>query len=576
MQAPAISPSVRMYLLGATFAVCGIFLIYRLFTFQVREHESYSRLASNAHRETITVPAQRGALLDTNGYALAISVPFDAVEVVGTQIKNADETALLLAAALEMPIPEVAAKIDPTNNRAIIVKDRLPAAVADRVRDIVKAKNLSGVRLAQLPARQYPEGSIAAQVLGFVGSDGNGLTGLEVQFDTELMGTPSQIQTETDVVGRELILARRVVTPGRAGTDVVLTIDRFVQRTAESILAEAVRVNKAIGGMILVMEPSTGAILAMASAPTFALSDSTEFRATEQHLYKPVPVTNQYEPGSVMKVVTMAAGLDQNVVTPTSTVQDSGMVQIGVDKIFNWDKNGNGTITMTDVLVRSSNVGANFVASRLGKDRFYQYLDGFGFGHVTGVELPGETPGTIRTPKSADWAPVDLATNSFGQGMAVTPLQMLTAVAAIGNDGVRMQPTIVRETIVDGVVTRNEPKVARRVINANTARTLREMMVTVLEQPALQNSRIAGYRVAGKTGTADFPTNLGYTSGKTFASIAALMPAEQPRLAVLIRIDAPEAIYGGAVAAPVLKRLGQELLAYYRIPPTAATAPTTR
>jgi cell division protein FtsI/penicillin-binding protein 2 len=568
MAAKTRSSRARLVLLSALFLGCACLLSYRLYTYQLVEHERYQRLARNEHRDTITVPARRGALLDANGNPLAVSVDFDAVQIVGKEITDPEATALALAPVLDMPPGEILAKIDRSSAKTVLLKDRLPAAVADRV----DALDLRGVHLDQLPVRQYPEGSLAAQLLGFVGRDNDGLTGLEYQLDEELAGTPGTIDTEKDTVGQEIILGRRILSPPRQGTDIVLTLDRFVQRAAERELAEAVRVNKGVGGMIVVMDPATGAILGMASAPTYVLSDRLAFKPEEQHLYKAVAVTNQYEPGSVMKVVTMAAGLEQGVVTPSTMINDTGIVRYDDATLRNWDLRANGVISMTEVLVKSSNIGAQYVAGKVGRETFYRYLDAFGFGHKTGVELPGEVPGTVRTPDEPRWAPVDLATNSFGQGIAVTPLQMLTAIAAIGNDGVLMRPTLVKERVTEGHVERNEPTPVRRVISPTTARTLRDMMVAVDEQPSLQPFRIPGYRIAAKTGTADVPTNLGYTSGKTFASIVALLPADRPKLAVLIRIDAPEAIYGGVVAAPVLQHLGQELLDYYRIPAATANA----
>jgi cell division protein FtsI/penicillin-binding protein 2 len=322
------------------------------------------------------------------------------------------------------------------------------------------------------------------------------------------------------------------------------------------------------------MEPSTGSILGMTNFPTYAVSDPMVFKDGEEMLHKAVNVTNQYEPGSVMKLVTMAGALELGLVTPTTVVMDNGIVTFqnargqAPTTIKNWDLRANGPITTTEVLVRSSNVGTYQVAQMLGKTELYKFFDLFGFGQKTGVQLPGEVPGTIRTPDDPAWSVVDLATNAFGQGIAVTPLQMLNAVATIGNDGVLMRPTIVKEIDGPDGTHKIEPQRVRQVISAETARKLREMMVTVYEQPALMSNRIPGVKVAGKTGTADFPTNLGYTTGKTFASIVALMPADKPRLAVLIRLDAPEAMYGGTAAAPVLKRVGSELAAYYRIPTT--------
>ncbi|MFN8637771.1 MAG: penicillin-binding protein 2 [Chloroflexota bacterium] len=565
----------RIFLLGALFLGCACLLVYRLYQFQWLEREQYRDKATRNHQRTITVPAQRGSIFDANGNPLAVSIQMDAVSITGKDLKEpakADVTAQRLGSLLGMPPQQITALIDPNRDDPIVVKDQLPAALADQIRMAIEDGELPGTSIDPRPVRQYPEGSIAPQILGFLGRDRDGLAGLEYYFDSELTGEPGLIETEADTTDKEMILARRIVRPARDGVDLVLTIDRFVQRTLERELAEAVRANKASGGLIMVMEPSTGGILGMASLPTVGISDPMVIKPGDQNFHKAVGVTNQYEPGSVMKLVTMATALELNLVTPTSTIVDTGAVTFQNAKgqpptvIRNWDKGANGTITMTQILILSNNVGTSLVSQRIGKTNLYHYFHEFGFGEKTGIQLPGEVPGTIRTPDNPAWTVVDQATNAFGQGIAVTPVQMLNAVATIGNDGVLMQPTIVKEIDGPDGPRRVEPKQVRRVISPQTARTLREMMVQVDEQPALQQYRIPGIHVAAKTGTADFPTDLGYTSGKTFASMVALIPADQPKLAILVRLDAPEAIYGGVVAAPVLKRVGSELAAYYRIP----------
>jgi cell division protein FtsI/penicillin-binding protein 2 len=562
----------RVFLLGALFLGCAFVLVFRLYTFQWLEREQYRDKATRSHQRSIEVAAQRGSIFDANGNPLAVTIQLDEVTIVGKDATKPEQTATILGALLEMQPGEILALIDPNRESPVTVKGQLPAAVGDRVRETIDEGSLPGVAIGPQPVRQYPEGSIAPQILGFVGRDRDGLAGLEYYFESELAGEPGMIETEVDTTDKEIILTRRIVRAPRDGVDLVLTVDRFVQRTLERELAEAVRANKASGGQILVMEPATGAILGMASLPTFTVADPMVVRPDQATFHKAVSITNQYEPGSVMKLVTMAGALELGLVNPSTTVNDNGIVTFQNARgqppttIKNWDLRANGTLTMTEVLVRSSNVGTYYVAQKLGPTELYKFFELFGFGERTGIELPGEVPGTVRVPDDPAWTVVDLATNAFGQGIAVTPLQMLNAVAAIGNDGVLMRPTILKEIDGPDGPHRIEPREVRRVIAPETARTLREMMVTVIEQPALQQQRIPGIHVAGKTGTADFPTDLGYTSGKTFASIVALLPADRPKLAILIRLDAPEAIYGGAVAAPVLKRVGTELSAYYRIP----------
>lgn len=567
----------RIFLLGALFLGCAFLLVYRLYEFQWLQREKYREQATRNYERTIEVPAQRGSIFDAQGNPLAVTIQLDAVSVTGKDLKEpkkAEQTALALSALLGMPAIDVFNLIDPNRDDPVTIKDQLPAAVADRIRDAIDAGALPGVTVQPRPVRQYPEGPIASPILGFLGRDREGLAGLEWYFESELAGAPGLIETEVDTTDKEIILARRIVQPPRDGTDLILTLDRWVQRMLERELAEAVRANKASGGLILVMEPSTGGILGMTSYPTYAVSDPMVFRQGEDALHKAVSVTNQYEPGSVMKLVTMASALELGSVTPNTMVNDNGIVtfQNGRGRppttIKNWDLRANGTISATEVLVRSSNVGTYQVAQRVGPAELYRFFNLFGFGERTGIQLPGEVPGTVRTPDDPAWSVVDLATNAFGQGIAVTPLQMLNAVAAIGNDGVLMRPTIVKQMDGPDGPRRPEPQQIRRVISADAARTLREMMVTVIEQPALISHRIPGIQVAGKTGTADFPTDLGYNTGKTFASIVALLPADRPKLAILIRLDAPEAMYGGTAAAPVLKRVGSELATYYRISAT--------
>jgi stage V sporulation protein D (sporulation-specific penicillin-binding protein) len=452
------------------------------------------------------------------------------------------------------------------------LRSRLSSATAAQVESL----RLPGVYLREQPARQYPEGSIAPQVLGFVGLDTKGLAGIEFSFEEELAGRPGVLQSERDTTGQEIAVGERVLVEPRHGADLVLTIDRVVQRLAERTLAEAVTANKASGGLILVMQPDTGALLAMASLPTYNLTDEPLYKPGQEALYKTVLVTNQYEPGSVMKVVTMAAGLEEKLVTPQSTVRDNGSVEVGGAVLRNWDHRANGVITMTQVLGYSSNVGAQHVSGLLGPERFYNYVEAFGFGKPTGIRLPGEAAGTVRTPADPAWGRIDLATNSFGQGIAVTPLQMLTAISAVANDGVLMRPQIVREIRRDGRAESVKPEPVRRVISSGTAATLSDMLAQVMQHPMLEPHQLPGYRFAGKTGTADFPTNLGYTSGKTYASIVAFGPLPGPRFSILIRVDAPAAIYGGVVAAPVLKKMSQDLVAYYRLPANNAGRQSVR
>jgi cell division protein FtsI/penicillin-binding protein 2 len=559
----SIRTHLRLALLCLVFAACGLGLVWRLYELQMRDAAHYQQLANQERDAQIPIVPKRGALLDANANPLAVSVLYDSVYVLGSLVGDPDKTAATLSPVLELPAAQMRQQIDKGSQRPVVLKSRIPSALAERIRQLA----LPGVYLAQEPIRQYPEGSLAAQVLGFVGRDSTGLGGLELSYQDELAGTPGVIDTEKDTTGQEVTLGRRLLTPPRQGLDLVLTLDRYVQRTAERLLDDAVVQNKASGGLIMVMEPQTGNLLAIANNPTYSLTDDDIYKPEHPDRYKAKIVTDQYEPGSTMKTITMASAIEEGLVSPGTQMNDTGVVNIGGLLIHNWDGAVNGPSTMTEVLVNSSNVGVSWISGLLGPDRFYRHLDEFGFGHPTGLRLPGEVPGMVRTPNDNGWSRIDLATNAYGQGIAVTPVQLLEAVSAFANDGQLVRPRLVRALSgVDGVQAL-EPEVLRRVVSAKTARSLLQMMVAVHEQEGLRPYRVPGYHIALKTGTADTPTNVGYNTALTIGSLVALLPAEQPRFAVLIRLDGPEKLYGGVVAAPVLKDLAQELLTYYRVPP---------
>jgi cell division protein FtsI/penicillin-binding protein 2 len=559
---------VRLAFLCALFAGCALVLVYRLYTFQVLDSNRYQQLADDERHAQIPIIPSRGALLDTNGNPLAVSVRYDSVYVLGALVGGngkADKIAETLSPILDMPAQELRAAIEPKNGRPVVLKSRVPSAVAEQVQQL----SLPGVYLDKEPIRQYPEGSLAAQVLGFVGRDFTGLGGLELSFQQELAGTPGVIDTEKDTGGQEITLGRRLLTPPRQGTDLVLTIDRYAQRLAERLLNQAVVDNKAMGGLILVMEPSTGNILAAANNPTYNLTAEEIYNPQQADRYKAKIITDQYEPGSTMKPVAMSAAIDQGLVNPNTTMNDTGMAQIGGAVIRNWNGAANGTSTMTEVLIHSSNVGMSWVSGVLGPERLYDYYARYGFGQPTGLRLPGEVDGTVRTNREPNWTRIDQATNAYGQGIAVTPVQLLQAIAVFANDGQLVRPRLVRALRGPDGVQDLAPEVERQVISPATARTMLQMMVAVHEQPDLKPYRVPGYHIAAKTGTADTPTNVGYNTALTVGSLVALFPAEQPRFAVLIRLDGPEKLYGGVVAAPVLRELAQELLTYYRVPPSS-------
>ena len=563
-----VAGQVRLALICALFGGCAVVLVWRLFTFQVLDTEHYQRLAQNERHAEIPILPVRGALLDTNGSPLALTVRYDSVYVLGSLVggaSRADAVANALSPILGVPVDQLRSAIDPQNGRPVVLKSGVPSNIAEQVQQL----GLPGVYLDKEPQRQYPEGSLAAQILGFVGKDFSGLAGLELSYEQELAGTPGVIDTQKDTAGQEITPGRTLLTPPRQGSDLVLTLDRYVQRVAERLLNQAVIDNKASGGLILIMEPRSGNILAAANNPTFNLTANQIYDPRQADRYKAKIVTDQYEPGSTMKTLTMSAAIDQGIVTPNTTMQDGGIAVVGGAVIHNWNGLGNGTSTMTQILIHSSNVGMTWVSGKLGPDLEYEYLKRFGLGQPTGLRLPGEVPGMMRTNKDPGWTVVDRATNAFGQGIAVTPVQLLQAVAVFANDGQLVRPRVVRAIRGPDGTQDLAPEVERQVVSPATAHTILQMMVAVDEQPDLVADRVPGYRIALKTGTADTPTDVGYNTALTIGSLVSIFPADAPRFVVLIRLDGPQRLYGGLVAAPVLKDLAQELLTYYRVPPTS-------
>jgi cell division protein FtsI/penicillin-binding protein 2 len=335
----------------------------------------------------------------------------------------------------------------------------------------------------------------------------------------------------------------------------------------EEELEKAIVRYGAESGTIIVMEPQTGSILAMASYPSY---DPDRFADTPAELFVNPSVSAHYEPGSVFKIITMAAGLDAGIVAPQSTFYDSGSIEVGGRTIMNWDRQGHGLVTMTGVLAQSLNVGAAYVSTTLGRERFYTYVRRFGFGRITEVDLASEGPGRLRLPGDGEWHESDLGTNSFGQGLAVTPLQMITAVAAVANDGLMMKPHVVQK-IVDGQhVTPIQPVAVRRVISLQTAEQLTWMLVEAVQKET-DLAAVPGYKIAGKTGTAQVPIPGGYHPSWTIASFIGYAPPEDPAFIVLVKIDKPIVEpWGSKVAAPVFKAVAEQLFVLLGIPPDEA------
>jgi cell division protein FtsI (penicillin-binding protein 3) len=534
----------------------AVLLLMRLFYWQVF-HRSEVEQAGVVDSLSLSAIGWRGTVYDRNGHPLAMSSPVYDVGASPRLITDSLRAAELLAPLLGIPAPELVAQLGKTDRLWVPLVQDLSTLNGQAVKDL----GLAGITLDPRPGRYYPEGPMAATVLGFVNRDQVACYGLEERYDSRLRGSDGNASAG----GPQVLFDLPIVQAPRNGADLVLTLDRAVQRSAEKHLQKALSDYGAESGSIIVMDPRTGAVLAMAVAPGF---DPNAYGSVPPEAYVNSTISELYEPGSVFKVVTLAAALDAGAIRPDDTYDDRGAIEVGGRVFRNWDRMAHGRSTMTDILARSLNVGAVEVAQRLGTTRFYEAVHRFGFGQATGIDLAGEVAGIVRQPGSPDWWPADLAANSFGQGLAVTPLQMATAVAALANDGVLMRPYVVDRIEEDGtVVWQAAPQPLRRVVSADTAKTITRMLVEALPQETPLGV-LPGYAAAGKTGTSQMVVDGQYSDRWVIASFAGYVPADDPRLVILVKLDRPQReAWGSRAAAPVWRSLASEVCAYLGIPP---------
>ncbi|MPZ22406.1 MAG: penicillin-binding protein 2 [Dehalococcoidia bacterium] len=547
-------------------------LIARLFQLQVIEHGRYAREAYEEHYAERPTYATRGPILDRSGQPLAMSV--EAWDIYVNRLvwesetqAAAESSSVLAPITGEEPSALVARVLNQANGE-LLVAEAIDYSVGLNVRE----QELTGVRFEPSSRRVYPEGDLASALIGFIGRDRIGLAGLEERYNETLQGTPGVTIYEQDSMGNQIAVGQLSVLEPEPGGSVVLTIDRGVQRAAERALDEAIAHYEAKGGSIIVMDPWTGEILALTSRPSIQLS-ALDFSSEEiVDLSRVRAVTDLYEPGSPFKLITMAAALDAGAVTPDTTYEDAGSYTWSDFTIRNWDGSANGIQTMTQVLEKSLNTGAIWAARTTGSQVFYDYLARFGFDQASGIDISGEAVGSYRLPDNPAWSPLDLATNSFGQGINVTPLQLINAVSAIANGGNLMQPYIIKEVHGPDGVVRTQPEVVHRAVSEWTSRTLRNMMTQVVDGISGQ-AGIPGYSIAGKTGTTSiFSSALGeYDLQRVIVSFTGIVPADDPRFVVLVKIDEPAGqAWGSTVAAPVFQRLAIEIVSLLNVPPDTA------
>jgi cell division protein FtsI/penicillin-binding protein 2 len=542
-----------------------IFVVGRLFYWQVVKAEMLSGLAQSQYGGSIKIPPERGEIKASDGFPIVANKVSYLAFVNPTEVKNKNQTIQVLSSLLDVTKASVSAQL---------LLDKLWVSVKSGItpqkKEEIEKMQLPGVGFEEHYTRFYPEASIAAQLTGFVGKDDQGQDkgyfGLEGFYDRLLRGKEGYLIELHDALGRPIISRMTSMTGGSNGGDLILSLDRSIQFLAEQKLKAGIEEYGASGGMIGIMDPQTGNIIAMASNPSFSQAKYWEY---DESLYKNPFITNTYEPGSTLKPIIMAGALDAGLITPeTKCTACSGPVTVSGYDLHTWNDKYYKDASMIEVIQHSDNVGMVFVAQKLGVDRMINYLTKFGVGKLTNIDLQGETASSLK-PRSA-WYDVDLATTGFGQGISITPIELLTAFSALANGGKLMQPRVV--TGIEngnGELLKLPAKIQGTPISEKTAKVMTEILINAVEKGEAQWTKLKGYRIAGKTGTASIPVKGHYDPNSTIASFIGFAPADKPKFVMLVILEKPTtSIYAAETAAPVFFELAHDLLSYYGIPPS--------
>ena len=579
---PIISKK-RIKVMTLIFLVCVALLALRLFWVQFVDGNKYKQLASQQQTRDSVITAKRGTIYDRNMKVLAQSAGAERITVNPQEIarkKNADKVVSALVEVLGVDAEETKEKISRTDRQSVIIAKQVEKSVADKLRK----KNLQGIYFEEDSKRYYPYGSLAAQVIGFTGSDNQGLEGIENVLNEQLRGVDGRMIAAKDVANNEMPFKYENYIPAQDGKGVVLTIDETIQRYTEKHLQQAYEENLlGNGGAAIVMDPNTGEILAMAVVPTYDLNeprvitdqllleqlDAQEFETDKEYkeaystavtkMWRNKAVVDSYEPGSTFKTMVAAAAIENGVAKTSDYFVCNGVRHVANRDIHCWNRNGHGEESFAQGVMNSCNPMFMELGSRLGSANFTKYFKAFGLTEKTGFTIPGESAGTFHN----SLGPVELATSSFGQTFTVTPLQMISAVSAVVNGGNLMKPTIIKAyTDSNGNIIENfEPQVVRNVISEETSKQMREVLEQVVSEGTGKGAYVNGFRIGGKTGTSE---KLPRGSGKYIASFVGFAPADNPQVVCLLLLDEPGAgaTGGGAIAAPAVGRIIEDVLPY--------------
>lgn len=556
----------RLVVLLATMLFALVGVVVRLGVLQLREAGTYSELGYEQRVRTIELPAVRGDILDRTGAPLAMSLEARDVYADPRYVDDPAGEAARIAPVIGRTPREVRTLLS-SQGTFVFLARQVDRDVAERLQSM----RLAGLGFLPVPKRYYPAGALASQVLGFVGVDGTGLTGLEEQYESALAGTSGERTSELSPLGQQIAGGMDVIRDPVPGSDLVLTIDREIQFQAQVYLRRAVKENHAKGGTIIVMDPHSGDIYAMASAPWF---DPNRFGDADPDTWRNRAVTDTWEPGSVNKIITAAAAIQTGAVPLDRVFEVPAVRRVAGVPIHDSHDHPVEAMTLADIIAQSSNIGSSLVADEVGNAELAAYFARFGFGRTSGLGFPGEATGLM--PPLAEWTDLRRAMMSFGSGVAVTPLQMASVYATIANGGTWVQPRLVRATRDPaGTVHELGPSSTHRVLHPATTDVLTRMLTYVVEDGTGENAQIPGYQVAGKTGTAKKLNAHGRYVNRYVASFIGFLPAGRPRVVVAAILDEPRTVYGGVAAAPLFQGVARYAIQRLGIEP-APSVPLPR
>jgi cell division protein FtsI (penicillin-binding protein 3) len=543
----------RIGLLFAGFLVAFLLIAMRAFWLQGVEASTLSAQALNQQTETVMVPGLRGAILDRDGTRLASSEDAATIYATPYQVKDKPKAAERLAKVLKLKPNEVLKALSAESGFSYIAKDVTLATAAK-----VEKLKIEGIGQLSASRRTYPQGEMAGQVIGVVGSEGEGLTGVEAGENAALEGEEGETKIVTDALGEAI--KQETVKQAKDGEEIELTLDPVVQQEAEQALARVGETYSPLGATAIVMDPETSEILAMANYPAIDPGDLEKIESNEELLNQATGLN--YEPGSTFKAFTVSAALEEGVITPQTEITVPPSIEIGERVIEDAEEHGTENLTVEQILARSSNIGADLIGAKLGATKFSKWIDRFGFGKKTGIQFPNEEHGIV--PALSEYSGATMGNLPMGQGAAVTPIQMMQGYAAIANGGILRRPELVKRVGEEKV---HEPK-GERVISSQTASDVREMLKGVLGPEGTASMvEVPGYALAGKTGTAQVAEDGGYSKTKYIASFIGMAPAADPKFLCAVIVDQPEGeIYGGSVAAPAFQEIAEQALPYLGVP----------